>query len=131
MPALRRFQTIAFGFTLGGLIHASEAVASLLGHGVRDYPLWRHGLFVVLDGGLAAFAILSPRLLWLPLLLLLTQQTTTHGRDLVVTLRTAHTISWLSLITMLFVATSAILACTFRWNAPFSDRMQTSDAPAV
>jgi hypothetical protein len=70
-------------------------------------------------------------MLWLPLMLLLAQQTTTHGRDLVLTWRTAHIISWLSLITMLFVATSAILACTFRWNASSSDRMQTSDAPAV
>lgn len=126
MAAPRRFRIVAIGFGLGAFAHAAEVVASLFGHTGRDYPLWRHGVFVAIDGGLAVLAIAGPRWLWLPLLLLLGQQITTHGRDIVQTWRAGHAVSWLSLAPMTFVIASALLAIEYRWQAHAIDEI---DAP--
>jgi hypothetical protein len=119
------FRLVGAGFAIGALVHAGEGFASMLGYHLRDYPLWRHGLFVVLDGGLAALAIRWPLLLWAPLLLLLAQQSSTHGRDVWETWRHLHGVAWLSLGTMTFVTASAILAVDYRW------RGSTSTSPTV
>jgi len=119
-----RFRIVAVGFAIGAVVHATEAVASVFGHSIRDYALWRHGLFIVIDGGLAALAITGPRLLWAPLLLLLAQQSTTHGRDVVRTWRANHSVAWLSVVTMTFVIASAMLATAYRGRARAGPRVR-------
>ena len=124
------FRLMAVGFTAAALVHAGEGIAGILGYQLRDYPLWRHGLFVLLDAGLALIAVRSPRLLWAPLLLVLAQQTTTHGREVWDTWRSRHDIAWLSLSTMIFLIASAILAIRYRWCGRVT-LAGGSDAPGV
>jgi len=131
MAVSRRFQVVAAGFALGALAHATEASATLSGHGVRAYPLWRDGLFVGLDGLLAVIAVLRPRQLWLPMLLLVAQQTATHGREVVQIWRAERGIAWLSLVTMTFVVASTLVALHYRWSVRRQPAAHQSDAPAI
>jgi hypothetical protein len=109
------FRVIAAGFAVGALVHGAEAIAGSLGLHVREYPDWRHTLFFILDGSMAAVALWRPRILWVPLSLFLVQQTTTHGRDVWRAWNDQRDVAWFSLSTMLFLIAGAALAINHRW----------------
>jgi len=121
---------IAAGFCLGAAFHAASALAALAGHPWSDTPAWRHVLFVVVDGALAILVLLRPAAAWLPLLLLLGQQSSTHGRDVWVAWRQQGRIAWLSLGTLLFVAASTAIAVANRRRTPRDvNRISPAQAP--
>src|SRR3982751_2844350 len=95
MSVMLRFRVIGAGFAVGALMHCIEASSQVLASWRPDYPLWRHALFVAIDGGLAVLAVVAPKRLWFSLAVLLIQQSSTHGRDVWMTWQSERRIAWL------------------------------------
>lgn len=84
-----------------------------------DGDVRRHLVFVVLDGGLGALVAVRPRWAVAPTAMLFAQQTSTHGRDLVESLRGSGPVDLESLVVLAFFGALLALLVAVR-RAPAS-----------
>jgi hypothetical protein len=105
MPSPLRFRLLAALIALGAVFHAATFLRAALGPAhVLNESVWRHLLFVFIDGGIAVALLYRPPLLVPALALFLCQQTSTHGIQLWRQWSAGHTIDWLSLGVLVNIA---------------------------
>jgi hypothetical protein len=93
---------MAVGFAVAALYHGTALAVPSFAKAAypADYPLWRHVVFIVVDGAGAYLFLKRPVWLIWPYLLLTVQVLQGHGVRLVRTWTQMHQIQWVDVITV-------------------------------
>jgi hypothetical protein len=134
MTASRRvvFRLAAAGAGAASLYHAlalSVPAFAAMAY-PPTYPVWRHVVFILIDGSLALLLLRPPAWLVWPYSLLMLQVLNGHGRSALGQWRSSGAIAWIDTVTVIGVAAGlALLIVDLRDRRRESRSLHVSAAP--